>query len=134
MEEYVNSPAYDLSLGQKQRVTIAGVLSIGPKYIVMDEPTAMLDPEGKEDVRRTLKKLKEKGFGVIYVTNIISEIFLADRTILLEKGQIIKELKKEEIIKNIDFLKSKGITVPKILEKSEKLRQIGIEIEDIINI
>lgn len=132
MEKYINSPAYDLSLGQKQRVTIAGVLSIDPKYIVMDEPTAMLDPEGKEDIRKTIKKLKEKGFGVIYVTNIISEIFLADRTILLENGQIIKELKKEEIIENIDFLKSNGIAIPIILEKSEKLREIGIKIEDIL--
>ena len=59
MAEYINEEAYELSLGQKQRVTIAGVLAISPKVIVLDEPTAMLDPEGKKDVRNIIKKLKE---------------------------------------------------------------------------
>ena len=132
MEEYINSQAFDLSLGQKQRFTIAGVLSIKPKYIVMDEPTAMLDPEGKEDVRKAIKKLKQKGFTIIYITNILNEIFLADRIILIEKGRIIKEFKKEEILKNIEFLKSKGIAIPKILEKADKLEEVGIKLEGII--
>ena len=60
MLEYINNPSYDLSLGQKQRITIAGVLSIKPKIIILDEPTAMLDPEGKESIKNIIRRLKEK--------------------------------------------------------------------------
>ncbi len=88
MAEYINEEAYELSLGQKQRVTIAGVLAISPKVIVLDEPTAMLDPEGKKDVRNIIKKLKENGFTIVYVTNVEEEISLADRVIELENGRI----------------------------------------------
>ena len=88
MQEYINKSAYELSLGQKQRVTIAGVLSIKPKYIIMDEPTAMLDPEGKNDIKDIVKKLKDLGFTIIYITNIIDEIFISDRIIILEKGLV----------------------------------------------
>lgn len=88
MAEYINEEAYELSLGQKQRVTIAGVLAISPKVIVLDEPTAMLDPEGKKDVRNIIKKLKENGFTIVYVTNVEEEISLADRVIKLENGRI----------------------------------------------
>lgn len=88
MAEYINEEAYELSLGQKQRVTIAGVLAISPKVIVLDEPTAMLDPEGKKDVRNIIKKLKENGFTIVYVTNVEEEISLANRVIKLENGRI----------------------------------------------
>lgn len=83
--------AYDLSLGQKQRITIASVLAIKPKFIIMDEPTAMLDPEGKEDVRKIISDLKEKGFTIVYVTNIRDEIFLSDRVINIENGRITEQ-------------------------------------------
>ncbi len=88
MSEYINKETYDLSLGQKQRVTIAGVLGVKPKVIVMDEPTAMLDPEGKKDVRNIMEKLKQEGYTIIYTTNIEEEISLADRVIELESGRI----------------------------------------------
>ena len=129
MLEYINSPSYDLSLGQKQRITIAGVLSVKPKLIIMDEPTAMLDPEGKESVKNIVKKLKEKGFTIIYVTNIIDEIFLSDRVIVLEKGRIIKEIRTKDILDNIEFLKENGITIPKAVYTMKKLQEKGIKIE-----
>lgn len=91
MLEFINEEAYELSLGQKQRVTIAGVLSIKPKVIILDEPTAMLDPEGKEDVRNIILKLKDKGFTIIYVTNITEEFEIADRIIKMENGEIVGE-------------------------------------------
>lgn len=91
MLDYINEEAYELSLGQKQRVTIAGVLSVKPKVIVLDEPTAMLDPEGKEDVRNIIIKLKEKGFTIVYVTNITEEFEIADRIIKMEDGIIVGE-------------------------------------------
>lgn len=128
MENYIDKEAYELSLGQKQRVTIAGVLSIKPKYIVMDEPTAMLDPEGKEDIKNIVKELKSLGYTVIYITNIIDEIFISDRIIVLENGEIVKEFKTDEILENIDFLKEKGIKIPKIVETMQKLKEKGIEI------
>lgn len=107
MEEYISSSTYDLSLGQKQRITIAGVLAVAPKLIIMDEPTAMLDPEGKEEVRRIVKKLKEKGFTIIYITNIIEEIFISDRVILLKEGQIIKDMETKDV--DVEILREKGI-------------------------
>lgn len=127
MEEYINKPAYELSLGQKQRVTIAGVLSIKPKYIIMDEPTAMLDPEGKNDIREIVKKLKDLGFTIIYITNIIEEITISDRIIILEKGKVIKEIENKELMENIDFLKDIGLTIPKEIEIQRKLKSMGID-------
>lgn len=127
MEEYINKPAYELSLGQKQRVTIAGVLSIKPKYIIMDEPTAMLDPEGKNDIREIVKKLKDSGFTIIYITNIIEEISISDRIIILEKGKVIKEMENKELMENIDFLKDIGLTIPKEIEIQRKLKSMGID-------
>lgn len=134
MEEFIQKEAYELSLGQKQRVTIAGILSIKPKYIIMDEPTAMLDPEGKEDIRKIVKKLKEEGYTIIYITNVIDEIFLSDKVIVLEKGKSVKEFKIQEILENIEFLKEKGIKIPKAIEMMQKLKDKGIEInfEDLI--
>ena len=129
MEEYIDKSTYELSLGQKQRVTIAGVLSIKPKYIIMDEPTAMLDPEGKNDIKEIVKKLKDLGFTIIYITNIIEEIFISDRIIILEKGKIIKEIENKDIIENIDFLKNAGITIPKAIETAKKLKTMGISID-----
>lgn len=115
--------------GQKQRVTIAGVLSIKPKYIVMDEPTAMLDPEGKEDIQNIVKKLKQEGYTIIYITNIIDEIFIADRVIVLEKGKFAKEFETKDILENIEFLKEKGIRIPKSVEILQKLQKNGIKID-----
>ncbi len=128
MEDYINKEAYELSLGQKQRITIAGVLSVKPKVIIMDEPTAMLDPEGKEDIKRIVKNLKKLGFTIVYITNVIDEIFISDRVLVLENGEIAREFKTEEILDNIEFLREKGITIPKVVETMQKLKQKGIDI------
>lgn len=129
MEEYIDKEAYELSLGQKQRVTIAGVLSIKPKYIIMDEPTAMLDPEGKNDIKEIVKGLKQLGYTIIYITNIIDEILISDKIIILEKGKIIKQIETKDIMENIEFLKSIGITIPKAIEMAKKLKSKGIDID-----
>lgn len=129
MSTYLSAAAYDLSLGQKQRITIAGVLSIKPKVIIMDEPTAMLDPEGKESISKILRNLKDKGFTIVYITNVIDEIFIADRVIMLEKGKIVKEFGIDNILENIEFLKEKGIKIPKTIQMIKKLKEKGIDIE-----
>lgn len=129
MSEFINKEAYDLSLGQKQRITIAGVLAVEPRIIVMDEPTAMLDPEGKEDVAKIVQKLKERGLTIVYITNIIDEIFFADKIVLLEKGKIMNIFERDELENNIDLLKKKGFTVPKVIDVMEKLRDKGIKVE-----
>lgn len=128
MESYINSEAFDLSLGQKQRVTIAGVLAIDPDVIVMDEPTAMLDPEGKKAVLDIVLKLKKKGYTIVYITNVIDEIFAADRVVILDKGRIVKEFMIKDILDNVEILRKIGISVPKVIEIKEKLETKGIEI------
>lgn len=128
MEEFLDREAYELSLGQKQRVTIAGVLSVKPKYIIMDEPTAMLDPEGKEDIKKIVKELKKIGYTIIYITNVIDEIFISDRVIVIENGEIAKEFEIKDILYNVEFLKEKGIKIPKAVETLQKLSDKGIKI------
>ena len=94
----------------------------------MDEPTAMLDPEGKEDIQKIVKKLKKEGYTIIYITNIIDEIFISDRVVVLEKGKFVKEFQTKDILKNIEFLKEKEIRIPKSVEILQKLEEKGIKI------
>ena len=128
MEEFIEKEAYELSMGQKQRITIAEALSVGTKYIVMDEPTAMLDPEGKEEIKKIVKKLKEQGYTIIYITNVTGEVFLSDRVIVLENGTISKQFETKDILDNIEYLKEKGIIIPKTIEMIQKLKEKGIDI------
>ena len=129
MQEYLNKEAYDLSMGQKQRITIAGILSIKPKYIVMDEPTAMLDPEGKQEIKKIVEDLKKQGYTIVYITNVIGEIFFSDRVLLLENGKIEKQFHTKDILNNTDFLRKKGMIIPKTIELVEKLKKEGNEID-----
>ena len=129
MQEFLNSESYDLSMGQKQRVTIAGVVSCDPKYIVLDEPTTMIDPEGKEDVYSLVKDLNKQGYTIIYITNFIDEILMADRVVVIEEGNIINNFEKKDILNQIDFLKNHGIKIPYIVELVYELKNEGIDIE-----
>ena len=123
MEEYIKKDPFELSLGQKQRIAIAGVLALNTKIIVLDEPTTMLDPEGKKAIYEIVKNLKEQGYTIIYITNAIDEILLADRVIAIKNGQIQKEFLKK------DTLKSLNIELPVIVQILEKLKQKNINIE-----
>lgn len=129
MQEFLNSEAYDLSLGQKQRVTIAGVVVAEPKYIVLDEPTTMIDPQGKEDVYEMIKELKEQNYTIIYITNLIDEILMADRIVVIEDGKIINTFYKKDILNQIDFLKEHGIKIPEMVELVYELKKNGINID-----
>lgn len=128
MDEYVNSETYELSLGQKQRITISGVIALNPKYIVLDEPTAMLDPEGKEKVYEIVRNLKSQGYTIIYITNLMDEILISDKVIVLEDGKIIKTFMKKDILEQIEFLKEHEIKIPDMVKIVYELKNKGIEI------
>lgn len=129
MQEYINSPTYELSLGQKQRITIAGIVAINPKYIIFDEPTTMLDSEGKEDVYKIVNELKKQGFTIIYITNVIEEILNSDKIVVVEKGKIIKQFMKKDILENIEFLEEHDIKIPNLVQMLKQIKQSGVDIE-----
>jgi len=118
----------ELSLGQKQKITIAGVLAVNPDYIVFDEPTTMIDSEGKEAVYKIIKTLKENGYTIIYITNNTEEIMLADKIMILDDGQIAEQIGKQELVDKVDILKKYNLKVPTIITILEKLRANNINI------
>lgn len=126
MQEHIKKDPFELSLGQKQRIAIASVLALDTKIIVLDEPTTMLDPEGKKAIYEIVKSLKQQGYTIIYITNAIDEILLADRVIVIKNKQIQKEFNKKDILQNIDVLKSLSLELPMIIQIVEKLKENGI--------
>lgn len=126
MQEHIKKDPFELSLGQKQRIAIASVLALDTKIIVLDEPTTMLDPEGKKAIYEIVKSLKQQGYTIIYITNAIDEILLADRVIVIKNKQIQKEFNKKDILQNIDVLKSLSLELPMIIQIVEKLKEKGI--------
>ena len=100
-----------------------------PKYIIFDEPTTMIDPEGKEAVYNIIKQLKEKKYTIIYITNFTDEILLSDRIVVIEDGEIINIFAKKDILNQIDFLKEHGIKIPFGVELISSLKNNGVNIE-----
>ncbi len=129
MLDALNKDLYTLSLGQKQRVMIAEILARNPKYIILDEPTTMIDSIGKEKIYEIIKNLKKQGYTIICITNLADEILLADRTLILENGQIASEISKNELLQKIDIFKKYEIKLPTILEIIAKLKENGINID-----
>jgi len=118
----------ELSLGQKQKITIAGVLAVNPDYIVFDEPTTMIDSEGKEAVYKIIKNLKENGYTIIYITNNTEEIMLADKIMILDDGKIVEQIKKEDLLNKVDILKKYNLKIPTVITILEKLKKNNIDI------
>ena len=129
MSEFINKDLYELSLGQKQRIVIAEILAKKPKYIVLDEPTTMIDSLGKEKIHNIVKKLKKDGYTIIYITNYAEEILLADRVLILEQGSICEEIKKQELLEKTDILLKHNIKLPKVIEIALKLKKAGIKVD-----
>ena len=128
MSEFKNKDTYELSLGQKQRIAIASVLAVKPKYIVFDEPTTMIDSSGKDDIYNIFKNLKEQGFTIILTTNLIDEILLSDRIVILEDGCVIADFKKENIFQNLHHFYNNNLKVPEIITIIKKLKENNINI------
>ena len=122
---------HQLSGGQKQRVAIAGIIAMCPDCIVLDEPTAMLDPIGRKEVMKTIKKLnRENGVTIILITHYMDEAAKADRIVVMDSGQIILDGTPKQVFKNVDLLKEVGLDVPQVTELAYGLRKNGIDIPD----
>lgn len=119
----------ELSLGKKQRIAIAGVLAVNPDYIVLDEPTTMIDSEGKQTVYNIIKILKESGYTIVYITNNTEEILLADKIIVLDNGKIAQQIEKTEILEKTDIFEKYNLKVPVCISIIKILQKNGIEIE-----
>ncbi|TFG91302.1 MAG: energy-coupling factor transporter ATPase, partial [Candidatus Atribacteria bacterium] len=129
MEEYKKSEPHLLSGGQKQRIAIAGAISLHSSYLVLDEPTAMLDPRGRREVIDIVKKLnREENITIIYITHLMEEAVESGRVIALDKGKIALMGKPEEVFVQIDTLKQLRLDVPQITELALRLNKRGINI------
>jgi energy-coupling factor transport system ATP-binding protein len=126
IENFTDS--FELSMGQKQRVAIASVLAMNTRCIVFDEPTAMLDPKGKKDIQNIVVDLHRSGLTIVYVTNVIDEVLIADRIVVIENGSIKAEIKKYELFDNIEKMKSFGLEIPTTMDLLYMLKQRGIDI------
>lgn len=129
MIEYRHHSPNKLSGGQKQRVAIAGVVAMEPKCIVMDEPTAMLDPVGRREVLKTVHKLrKQKKVTVILITHYMEEVVDADKIFVMDHGKVVMEGSPKEIFSKVDELKSYRLDVPQVTILADELRKRGLDI------
>ncbi|MCH1967792.1 energy-coupling factor transporter ATPase [Paraclostridium sordellii] len=120
-----------LSGGQKQRVAIAGIIAMKPKCIIFDEATAMLDPSGRKEVMKTIKRLnKEENITIMHITHFMEEAVDADRVIVMEKGKKVLEGTPKEVFSKVDKLKRIGLDVPYMTELSKELKEEGLDIND----
>ena len=129
MYKYRNHAPHLLSGGQKQRVAIAGVIAMEPKCIVLDEPTAMLDPKGRAEVMETVKRLnREKGITVILITHHMDEAAQAQRVVVLDKGKVALDGTPREVFSQIEKLHSMGLAAPETVELCSKLNACGFDL------
>jgi len=134
MYKYKSHSPNKLSGGQKQRVAIAGVMAMEPKCIILDEPTAMLDPDGRADVLQAVHTLnKEKGITVILITHYMEEVVDSDYVFVMEKGKVFMEGKPREIFKDVDLLKQHSLDVPQVTLLAHELRKAGVIADNKIN-
>ena len=127
MKEYATHAPHLLSGGQKQRVAIAGVIAMQPRCIVLDEPTAMLDPIGREEVLATVKRLnREKGITIVLITHHMDEAAQADRLIVMDKGKIIADGPPRRVFQDVEGLRRVGLAVPETVELLYELRRAGM--------
>ena len=129
MSEYARHAPHLLSGGQKQRVAIAGVLAMRPRCIVLDEPTAMLDPVGRKEVLDTIRYLnREQNITVVLITHHMDEAAQSDRLIVMHDGHIVADDRPELVFQNVDGLRSLGLEVPEPVALLYELRQAGVDV------
>ena len=129
MIEYRHHSPNKLSGGQKQRVAIAGVVAMEPKCIVLDEPTAMLDPVGRKEVLKTVKKLREqKKVTVILITHYMEEVIDVDKIYVMDHGRVVMEGTPKEVFSQVDELKKYRLDVPQVTILADELKKQGLDI------
>ena len=131
MWEYRKASPNKLSGGQKQRVAIAGVVAMHPKCIVLDEPTAMLDPAGRREVLRTVRALNQvENVTVILITHYMEEVIYADQVIVMDEGKIVMQGTPKEIFSQVDQLKQYRLDVPQVTLLAHELRKAGLDLPE----
>jgi len=131
MSDYRHHGPHLLSGGQKQRIAIAGVLAMRPKCLVLDEPTAMLDPVGRNEVLATVTRLnREEGITVIYITHFMEEAVRADRVVVLAAGKVALAGRPAEVFSRVDELKALGLDAPLAADVAARLRAAGLDVPD----
>ena len=131
MEKHRHQSPNKLSGGQKQRVAIAGVMAMRPRCIVLDEPTAMLDPNGRREVIRTIKRLnKEEGMTIILITHYMEEVITADRIFVMDDGKVVMEGTPKEVFSQVERLKELRLDVPQVTELAWELQKAGFLLPD----
>lgn len=136
MYEFRRHAPHRLSGGQKQRVAIAGAIAMQPKCIVLDEPTAMLDPQGRREVLNTIRRLKEeKGMTVVLITHYMDEAAKADRVIVLDKGSVLLDDIPRRVFSEVRLLEKIGLDVPQVTKLLYELKKAGYPVEyDILTV
>ncbi len=131
MLEYRHHSPNKLSGGQKQRVAIAGIMAMKPKCIVLDEPTAMLDPSGRKEVIRTLRELNQKEkVTVLLITHYMDEVIHADKVIVMDGGKIVMQGTPKEVFSQVEELKAHRLDVPQVTELAWELKKAGMSLPD----
>ena len=129
MYEYREHAPHLLSGGQKQRIAIAGVIAMQPRCIVLDEPTAMLDPIGRSEVLKTIKELnRASGVTVVLITHHMDEAAQADRLVVMAKGRVVADGTPKDVFQRVEELKAVGLTVPETTQLLWELRQAGVDV------
>lgn len=136
MSQFARSTPHRLSGGQKQRIAIAGIIAMRPECIVLDEPTAMLDPKGRKEIISTVEKLnRENGITVVLITHFMEEAQNADRVIVMDNGKIIADSTPRKVFSDVKLLKNAGLDVPQSTELLYELKNAGINVNtDVISI
>ena len=134
MEAYAQTAPHLLSGGQKQRIAIAGAIAMQTHCLVLDEPTAMLDPRGRAEVLRAVKKLHdEQGMTIVYITHFMEEAIAADRIVLMDAGQVVMDGTPREIFSQPEKVRALGLDVPLAADIAERLRRGGRDLpQDIV--
>ena len=131
MLEYSHHSPNRLSGGQKQRVAMAGVMAMEPECIVLDEPTAMLDPNGRKEVIETVRELnREKKVTVILITHYMDEVVHADKVYVMDDGKIVLSGTPREVFSQVEYLKQLRLDVPQVTELAYELRQAGVDMPE----
>jgi len=131
MSDFAKSAPHFLSGGQKQRIAIAGIIAMRPEIIILDEPTAMLDPSGRKEVMDTIHHLnKNEGITIVHITHFMEEAILADRVVVMEQGKIVLDGPPREVFSHVKMLKKIGLDVPQIVELAYELNNEGWSIPD----